>query len=119
MTTIASNSDVQAPPATQSRIVTIFAYLGILIAVPVFGFWRAFIPGDTTALLLVQSGLLAALFALTFAWKTVRALRGSFLIALAMGLLPTLASALVLNTALGASLFCGERFLTSHVGALV
>ncbi|NTU64095.1 MAG: hypothetical protein HGB05_12020 [Chloroflexi bacterium] len=101
------------------RIAIVFAYLGILIAVPVYGFWRAFIPGDSTPLLLVQSGLLTALFALTFVWKTVRALRGFYLIALAMGLLPALATALVVNTSLGTSLFDNSRYLTSQAGALV
>lgn len=119
MTTVASSGDAQAPPATQSRIVTAFAYLGILIAVPIFGFWRAFVPGDTTLLLLAQSGILLAWLALTFVWKSVRTLRGFFLIALAMGLLPTLANSLVFDTVLGASLFGDTPFLTSQVGALV
>jgi hypothetical protein len=104
---------------TPRPTVLVFAYLGILIAVPVYGFLRAFIPGDTTPLSWMQAGLLMALFALTFVWKTVRPLRGFFLIALAMGLLPALATALIVNTSLGASLFDGSRFLSSQAGALV
>jgi membrane protease YdiL (CAAX protease family) len=119
MTTITSTSDVQAPSTTHSRIVTAFAYLGLLISVPISGFWRAFIPGDTTTLLGVQSGILLALFALTFVWNTVRVLRGYFLIALVMSLLPTLVSSLVVDSMLGTSLFSGPGFLTSESGALV
>jgi hypothetical protein len=104
-----TTTQTQAQAVTPRRIVIVFAYLGILIAVPVFGFWRAFAPGDAITLLWVQSGLLVALFALTFVWRSVRALRGFFLIALAMGLLPALATALIVNTALG----------TSQAGALV
>lgn len=119
MTTIASSNNVQAPPATQPRILIAFAYLGLLISVSVLGFWRAFIPGDATSLLLVQSGILLGLFGITFVWKIVQALRGYFLIALVMSLLPTLVRSLVLDTALGASLFSGTGYLISESGAFV
>ena len=121
MGTIARTTTTQAQPqeVTPSRTVTVFAYLGFLISIPVFGFWRAFLPGDTTSLLWVQSGILLALFALTFAWEAVRVLRGYFLIALVMSLLPTLVNSLVFDTPFGASLFSDTGFLTSESGALV
>ena len=115
----AASGDVQTGPATQPRSVIVFAYLGLLISVSIFGFWRAFIPGDMTKLLLAQSSFLLALFTLTFTWRTVRALRGFFLIALVMSLLPTLVRSLVFDTAPGASLFSSSGFLTSQSGDFV
>jgi membrane protease YdiL (CAAX protease family) len=117
--TIASSNDVQAPPTTQPRIVTAFAYFGLLASISIYGFWRAFVPGDQMWLPWAQAGLLLALWLVTFVWKTVRPLRGYFLIALVMSFLPTLVSSLVVDSALGASLFSGTGFLTSESGALV
>jgi membrane protease YdiL (CAAX protease family) len=56
---------------------------------------------------------------LTFVWKTVRALRGFFLIGLVMSLLPTLVRSLVFDSAPGASLFNSSGFLTSQTGELL
>ncbi len=77
-TTAALNSPVPATAAIQSRGVIVLAYLGLLIAVSIYGFWRAFIPGDPLKLALAQLSFLLALFALTLTWKPVRALRAGF-----------------------------------------
>lgn len=112
MTGIASTIKVHAPRTAQQLIVTIFAYLGLVISLPVFGFWRAFVQGDTT-LVWVQSGLLLALVLVASVWATVRPLRGYFLIALTMSLLPTLVSSVVVGA------FSGTGFLVSEAGAFV
>ena len=98
-----TSTSVQAQPQVVSsrRIVTAFAYIGLLVSISVYGFWQAFIPGDTTKLLLAQSSFLLALFVLTFTWQAVRALRGFFLIALVMSVVPTLVQMLVFNSQLG------------------
>lgn len=109
---------MQAPPTAQRLVVTVFAYLGLLISLPITGFWRAFVQ-DATTLLWAQSALLLGLVALASVWMTVRPLRGYLLIALAMSLLPTLVSSLVIGNALGESPFNGTGFVISESGALV
>ncbi len=116
-----TSASAQAQPqaASSRRLVIAFAYVGLLLSISVYGFWRAFIPGDTTKLLLAQSSFLLALFVLTFTWQTVRVLRGFFLIALVMSLLPSLVRGLVFDTAPGASLFSDSGFLISQFGDFV
>jgi membrane protease YdiL (CAAX protease family) len=110
---------IQSTTMSSRRIVIVFAYTGLLISIPIFGFWHAFILGDTTKLLLAQSSFLLALLTLTFTWQPVRALRGFFLIALVMSVVPTLAQAVVFDSALGASWFGGTAFLPAQFGAMV
>ena len=87
-----TSTSVQAQPQVVSsrRTVIAFAYICLLLSISVYGFWQAFIPGDMTKLLMAQSSFLLALFVLTFTWQPVRVLRGYFLIALVMSLLPSL-----------------------------
>jgi membrane protease YdiL (CAAX protease family) len=101
-----------------NRLAIVFAYAGLVISVPVYGFWQAFLAGDTTTLLLIQSGSLAALLALAFVWRAIRVLRGFFLIALTMSLLPAVMRSAVIDSAVGARLFGGRHFLMSQSGEL-
>ena len=113
-----SSTAAQSQTATNRSIVT-FAYLGLLIAIPISGFWRGLVSTDTTTLLLLQSGVLAILFALTFAWNAIRSLRGFFVIAVAMSLLPSLVRSIVVESSIGISLFGNAGFLISQTGELI
>ncbi len=118
-TTAALNSPVPATAATQSRGVMILAYAGLLIAVSIYGFWRAFIPGDPLKLALAQLSFLLALFALTLTWKPVRALRGFFLVMFAIALLSNVVGPLVLTSAPWQSVFGSTNNFLSNFGGLV
>mgnify|MGYP000678174212 CR=1 FL=1 len=115
----ASDSAAQGAIAAQSRSVLVLAYIGLLASVSIYGFWRAFIPGDPTQLALAQLSFLLALFALTFAWQPVRALRGFFLIMFAVALLSNVVGPLVLESALWTSVFGGASGFLSNFGGLV
>lgn len=113
------SSKVPASATTQSRGVLILAYIGLVIGVSIYGFWRAFIPGDPMKLALAQLSFLLALLALTLTWKPVRALRGFFLVMFAIGLLSNVAGPLVLASAPWQSLFSGATGFLSNLGGLV
>jgi membrane protease YdiL (CAAX protease family) len=117
--TVVASSTKQATAAAQSRSVLVLAYIGMLIAVSIYGFWRAFVPGDATRLALAQLSFLLALFALTRTWKPVRALRGFFLVMFAIGLLSNVAGPLVLQSALWQSVFGSANGYLSNFGGLV
>ncbi len=112
-------SDGQAASISQSRSVMVLAYFGLLVAVSIYGFWRAFIPGDATQLTLAQLSFLLALFALTLTWKPARALRGFFLVMFAIALLSNVVGPLVLSSALWQSVFDGTTGYLSNFGGLV
>ncbi len=118
-TTAALPSQVSASATTQARGVIVLAYIGLLIAVSIYGFWRAFIPGDPLKLALAQLSFLLALFALTLTWKPVRALRGFFLVMFAIGLLSNVIGPWVLTSALWQSVFGTGNGYLSNFGGLV
>jgi membrane protease YdiL (CAAX protease family) len=119
MTTIASSSATQTSTTTQSRSIIVLAYIGLLASVSIYGFWRAFIAVDTTWLIWGQLGALLALFGLTFVWKSVRALRGYFLVMFAIAFLSNVAGPLVLDSALWKSVFSATGGFLSNFGGLV
>lgn len=122
MTTTASSTTVANAPATsttRSRSVMILAYIGLLASVSIYGFWRAFIPGDATQLALAQLSFLLALCALTLTWKPVRALRGFFLVMFALALLSNVVGPFVLAGAPWQSVFGGTTGYLSNLGGLV
>jgi membrane protease YdiL (CAAX protease family) len=116
-----TSAAVQAQPQADSsrRIVFAFAYIGLLLSVSVYGFWRAFIPGDATKLALAQLSFLLALFALTVTWQAVRPLRGYFLVMFAIGLLSNVIGPLVLASAPWQSVFSATSGFLSNFGGLV
>ncbi len=118
---VITSAAIQAQPQADSsrRIVIASAYIGLLLAVSVYGFWRAFIPGDATKLALAQLSFLLALFALTLTWQAVRPLRGYFLIMFAIGLLSNVVGPLVLGSAPWQSVFGTASNYLSNFGGLV
>ena len=117
--TVARPGTVQTSSATRARSVIGLAYIGLLMSVSIYGFWRAFIPGDVTQLALAQLSFLLALFALTVTWQAVRPLRGYFLVMFAIGLLSNVIGPLVLASAPWQSVFGGATGYLSNVGGLV
>ena len=119
MATIASSSIPQASTTVQSRSVIVLAYIGLLASLSIYGFWRAFIAVDTAGLIWGQLGALLALFGLTLVWKTVRALRGYFLVMFVIVFLSNVAGPLVLDSALWKSVFGATGGFLSNFGGLV
>lgn len=122
MTTTASSTivvSVQTTSTTRSRSVIVLAYIGLVIATSIYGFWRAFVPGDATQLALAQLSFLLALFALTLTWKSIRALRGFFLVMFAIALLSNVVGPLVLTSAPWQSVFGEATGYLSNFGGLV
>jgi membrane protease YdiL (CAAX protease family) len=116
-----TSASAQAQPQADSsrRIVMAFAYIGLLISVSIYGFWQAFMPGDATRLALAQLSFLLALFALSLTWRTIRPLRGFFLIMFAAAFLSNIAGPLVLQSAPWRSVFGATSGFLVNFGGLV
>jgi len=119
MTIVASSSIPQASTTMQARSVIVLAYVGLLASLSIYGFWQGFIAVDTAWLIRGQLGALVALLGLTFVWKTVRALRGYFLVMFAISFLSTVVGPLVLDAALWKSVFSDTGGFLSNFGGLV
>ena len=95
-----AEAPLRSPAEAQHRAVILFAYIGLLVSIPIYGFWQAFVPGAPAWMLGAQLGILLALLALTFIWKMVRPLRGFFLIMLVINFISLVLNPLVKGSAL-------------------
>src|SRR5215210_8833820 len=69
----------QSPAVTAAghpRLLLAFAWLSTLVSLPVYGFWRAVVPGEVDGLQLAQVLLVAALLVTTWVWPALAPLRG-------------------------------------------
>jgi membrane protease YdiL (CAAX protease family) len=123
MTTAESTGNVQERLQTAKAYPTalvILAYVTMVLAAPVYGFWRAFIPVEPSRLLWLQAGVLLALWLLTFIWRTIRGLRGFLLVVLVANILGGWFMPVVSSSPFWGGLF-GESssYFSSHLGSLL
>lgn len=105
----------------RQRPLTISAYLILLIALPVYGFWQALLPVAPAALIWLQIGMLVAVLAIAQSWPLIRPLRGFVLIALVVTLVSGWLVPFVGNTAFWTGWFGAENpsFWQANSGGLL
>lgn len=88
-------------PTDERSILLTVAWIGTLLAsvLPLI-IWREFLSGQASQALWLRLGSLLALLALSFVWKTIRPLRGYFVLLLAIFGADELLRPLIANSAL-------------------
>jgi len=111
---------VAVPQKAQRRTLLFFAYTALFFALPVHGFWQAFVPVEPATLVWVQSGILAVLLLVAQIWQPLRPLRGFVLIVLVVNTVTALLIPFASSSALWRGWFDVENptFWQANSGAM-